>query len=254
MKLFLWRHYNFTMASFVRKLVSKNRRRFQEDGYDLDLSYITPNIIAMGFPAGTFLESLYRNNVTAVANLLDKKHGENYMIFNLSERKISTSIFHERVVDCGWPDHHSPPLDTLWTLCNTLHSWLSMDQRNVAVLHCKAGKGRTGTAIAAYLLFSDYNSYTTGNEPDEAARLAMSWFAEKRSTKSVGVQVPSQRRSVFQFASLLRIQREEIIVDDLEGGGGAGEREGGGEVEVDGEGGKGEGEKGKGEGEGRSER
>ena len=101
------------MTSYVRKLVSKNRRRFKEDGFDLDLSYITPNIVAMGFPAGTFLETIYRNDIKTTASMLTQKHGDNYMIFNLSERQISTEIFQERVVDCGWPDHHSPPLDTL---------------------------------------------------------------------------------------------------------------------------------------------
>lgn len=50
----------------IRKLVSGKRRRFIEDGYSLDLSYITPKIIAMSYPSQGF-ESIYRNSITQVS-------------------------------------------------------------------------------------------------------------------------------------------------------------------------------------------
>jgi len=39
------------ITSTARRLVSKKKKRFQKEGFDLDLSYITPRIIAMGFPS-----------------------------------------------------------------------------------------------------------------------------------------------------------------------------------------------------------
>jgi phosphatidylinositol-3,4,5-trisphosphate 3-phosphatase/dual-specificity protein phosphatase PTEN len=55
------------MVESIRKLVSGNRRRFTDEEFSLDLTYIIPNrIIAMSYPASGF-ESLYRNSIDKVS-------------------------------------------------------------------------------------------------------------------------------------------------------------------------------------------
>ena len=81
----------------IRKLVSKNKRRFVVDRYNLDLTYITPRVIAMGFPSeGT--EGVYRNPMSEVVSFLETRHREHYMVFNLcSERSYDPAKFSRRV-------------------------------------------------------------------------------------------------------------------------------------------------------------
>ena len=39
-------------------------------------------------------------------------------------------------------------------VCQDMHAFLEADENNVVAVHCKAGKGRTGTVIAAYFLYA----------------------------------------------------------------------------------------------------
>ena len=62
------------------------------------------------------------------------------------------------------------------------------DQRNVIAVHCKGGKGRTGTMVAAWLVRSGLF---------RQAQDSLAYFRERRTdrsrgTKNQGVDTPSQ--------------------------------------------------------------
>ena len=52
--------------------MSGNRRRKKEEGFNLDLTYITSRIIAMSYPSSG-IESLYRNPIEKVRQIYHLK-------------------------------------------------------------------------------------------------------------------------------------------------------------------------------------
>eukprot|EP01126_Amoeba_proteus_P060301 TRINITY_DN7960_c0_g1_i4.p1 TRINITY_DN7960_c0_g1~~TRINITY_DN7960_c0_g1_i4.p1 ORF type:complete len:444 (-),score=68.97 TRINITY_DN7960_c0_g1_i4:156-1319(-) len=148
----------------------------------------------MSYPAEG-VECAYRNDINDVSYVLQSLHKDKYHVYNLTERQYDSSKFDGNVSAwCGWPDHYSPPLITLTQLMKSIHSFLSADPENVVAVHCLAGKGRTGTVIASYLLYSGLFK--------EAVH-AKNYFAFKRSQTNWGVVGPAQLRYVDYFADLL---------------------------------------------------
>lgn len=62
-----------------------------EEGYELDLTYITERIIAVSFPAGCS-EETYLHNLQEVTRMLKSKHGDNYLV-SVRSAVCSTSSF-----------------------------------------------------------------------------------------------------------------------------------------------------------------
>ncbi|TFK77365.1 hypothetical protein BDN72DRAFT_830526 [Pluteus cervinus] len=144
------------MADYIRRLVSGPKARFKDQALnmELDLVYVTDHIIIMGYPA-IGVEGLYRNRREDAKRFLDHRHGENYWVFNfcpIKENSYPPSVFEGRVSRYPFPDHHAPPLALLPLVAREMRAWLDQSPDHVAVLHCKAGKGRSGTMACSYLL------------------------------------------------------------------------------------------------------
>ena len=54
------------MAATLKSIVSKKKCRYKEGKYDLDLTYISERIIAMGYPAEKVRKSSYFDLVKVV--------------------------------------------------------------------------------------------------------------------------------------------------------------------------------------------
>jgi len=182
------------MSSFIRGAVSKKKRRYQKNGFDLDLTYVTPRIIAMGFPSEN-VEAAFRNPMKEVLRFLDSFHKDHYKVYNLcSERSYDPEKFYKRVECFPFDDHNAPPFDMILQFCQNVAHWLQEDEKNIAVIHCKAGKGRTGLMIAAWMVYS--KEWATAKD-------ALTFYAAMRTYNQKGVTIPSQIRYVHYFAESL---------------------------------------------------
>ncbi|RPA88121.1 phosphatases II [Ascobolus immersus RN42] len=183
------------MAAFLRSLVAGPRKPHSETG--LDLCYVhetNPCIVVMSVPSSTYPKKAYRNDLTDVVAYLDKAHGDRWSVweFRAEGTGYEDSEVHNRIYHAPWPDHQPPPFEHVPNVMATMRDHLRGGDKDkeggerVAVLHCKAGKGRSGTMACAYLIAEERW------DPKDA--LARFTEARMRPGFGEGVSIKSQLR------------------------------------------------------------
>ena len=189
---------NFKKANLLKRLVSKQKRRLQDENFDLDMSYITQRVIAMGFPS-VGCETIYRNALPDVLQFFHEKHNDQVKIYNLcleKDRIYSKDIFSKSSVGLFPATDHNPcPIKLILEFCIDICIYLLKNPNSVAAVHCKAGKGRTGVMICSYLVFSHLC---------ETSEKAFRYYARIRTKNNTGVTIPSQKRYIKYFETFLQ--------------------------------------------------
>jgi hypothetical protein len=168
------------------------------------MSYITPRILAMAFPASG-LEASFRNPRQHVRNYLNQYHEGEYLIFNLCAEKryqYDSNSFSNKLVCIPVKQHSVPTLYQVADFCQQAMAWLNQSDTNIVVTHCLGGRGRTGLMVASLLIAS-----RVCNTAPEAIEL---FNAMRANEGEVCLKLPSQIRCVKLFEELLALSNYSV--------------------------------------------
>jgi len=188
----------------VQHKVSQNKSRYVDlaGNFDLDLTYITRTVIAMGMPTQNYVLGLYRNRLSEVVRFFQTKHQDTFRIYNACPEypypdtgfvKAGGQVVHFQI-----QDHTPPTMNQFVEFLTDAHVFRQELESGVMAVHCKGGKGRTGSLVSAWLMF----------HRQIKPRQALHFFARNRTNEYVdkklcGVETPSQVRYVHQLYKYL---------------------------------------------------
>jgi len=172
------------VAEAANKVSETVQEEYRKTFVDLDckIMQVREKLQVMEFPS--------EDKIDRLSARLNHDFAGRMMIFNMSERKYDTSKFQGEVVEVAFKGLPSPPLEMLLELCLSAHHWLSLDERNILVVHCFSGYQRSCVFLSCFMAF--------------CAMAATAVDALHEVCTAVGVNdasdiLPSQRRYLAYF-------------------------------------------------------
>ncbi|XP_063838727.1 tensin-1 isoform X3 [Ostrinia nubilalis] len=164
-------------------------------GSRLDLCYVAERMLALHLPDRD------AHAEAQAAHMLANKHGDHFMVFEVSsgdgsgDGRAARSVF-GRARSLGWAGELAPPLERLCAACKHIESWLGANPKNVAILLAWGSRERLGVLVAAYMHYS-----AICGAPEHALdRYAMRRYLDDRVPV---FHLPSNKRYIDTFAGLL---------------------------------------------------
>jgi hypothetical protein len=84
----------------------------------------------------------------------------------------------------------------LLKLLLSMENWMKADERNVAVVHCLTGRGRTSTVLAGFLSWMGEAGFGDVNE-------ALQYISVCKQINPEDLTIPSQRRYVQYMGNMM---------------------------------------------------
>lgn len=209
------------MVHFIKAVVATPKRTFKSSTATLDLAYITPRLIVAAGPTDTSTKAVFRDNIAHVVAHLDKAHGRgNWHVWNL--RGEGPGYAFNAVVGphCSYrpfPDHQVPTLELMDQVVGEIHSFLTKSPYHVALIHCKEGKGRSGTVCCGFLM---YEAQKLGILVTVEEMVAKFTAQRMRKMFGPGVSIDSQLRFLSYWRTYLQVESPlrngYLLANDLE--------------------------------------
>jgi phosphatidylinositol-3,4,5-trisphosphate 3-phosphatase/dual-specificity protein phosphatase PTEN len=197
----------FYMEKRVAKL-ARNRNKHHgleppergKPSKDLDIRRITNRVLTMGLPTTEpSNKQQHQININAASQFLNARYSSNYMVINLAcnsylnladsiQGEYDDKIFGNRVINFPVSKAYKSNLKSLIDISKAITGYLTLDIRNVVVVHCFNGLAKTSTAVCSYLIFAnivenasdalDYFNLRRGLAPGTCASLGQRRYLE----------------------------------------------------------------------------
>lgn len=199
-KYFVHIEHFAAMFSSIKLIIASPKNSYYDPVCGaMDLTFITPQIVVSSGPVDKSWKRIYKLTASELLAWLDTRVERNktkdWHVWNFKLEDsggYSRDKFRGKVSYHPFPDHEPPALEIVIRAVKEIDEFLADSVSNLAVMHCTAGKGRTGTICCAYLMYKDYietkGEFSVTKTIDFYTAKRMKPFANK------GVSIRSQCR------------------------------------------------------------